>query len=74
MTYLEKVMQVIKFETELLTEAEVKRLRGFIWIAIREGSCPGNYFDGAPTTDSPREVCSFPCGRSCEECWNSEAK
>lgn len=55
-TYLEKIIRVVKVDEELLTEM------------ILDKFCPGEIFDGAAQKDDRR--CNRPY--SCVECWCSE--
>lgn len=69
MTYIEKIMQAIKVDRELLSEEAARRLKEvLIRLTIMEDTCPGSFFSSVPC---PLE--STP-KMSCEDCWKQEAR
>lgn len=72
MTYLEKIMAVVKVDDELLTPCEAELLRcslsKFFNRRLVENLCPGHFFYGASHF---RYRCDF--GFDCVRCWNQEA-
>ena len=48
MTYLEKVMQAVKLDKELLTEEQADQLKETFQPAIGTNFCPGDFIIGGP--------------------------
>lgn len=69
MTYIEKIMQAIHFDRELLPDESARSLKeAIIRSAIIENTCPGRFFSSAPCPlgSTPK--------MSCEDCWKQEAR
>lgn len=66
MKYIEKVMQAIKVDRELLTEGRRRRITTSIEHMICDRYCPHEFLD--------IEDLSPNCDTCCEDCWNQEAK
>lgn len=73
MTYLERIMNAMKVDDELLTPHEAELLRGTLSEFFNHGlvlsSCPGHFFDGVSHF---RYYCDF--GFDCVRCWDQEAR
>lgn len=71
MTYSDKVMQGIKFDSELLAPRETEKLRFCIATRLHAAfGCPGDVFAGAPSQSGgncPERLC-------CMNCWDQEAE
>ena len=71
MTYLEKVMSDISFDTERLSAYEIERLREIIGWQIRSQLCPSDItFLKGPGPNK----CPLRDARACrDQCWDTEA-
>ncbi|MDY2985906.1 MAG: hypothetical protein SOR75_11355 [Synergistes jonesii] len=69
MTYLEKVMQRIKLDKELLTEEQAEKLKEEMQPVIGANFCPGDFIIGGPM--QMNHTC--PKSIHCWICWHQEA-
>ena len=69
MTYLEKVMQAVKLDKELLTEEQADQLKETFQPAIGTNFCPGDFIIGGPM--QVKNTC--PNSIHCWCCWTQEA-
>ena len=69
MTYIEKVMQAVKFDKELLTEEQADQLKETFQPAIGTNFCPGDFIIGGPM--QVKNTC--PKSIHCWCCWTQEA-
>lgn len=71
MTYLEKVMSAIRFDTERLSAYEIEKLREIIGWQICSQLCPSDItFLKGPGPNS----CVFRAAGACwDQCWDMEA-
>lgn len=71
MTYLEKVMSAIRFDTERLSAYEIERLREIIGWQIRSQLCPSDItFLKGP---GPNKCPLLDVGSCRDQCWDTEA-
>lgn len=70
MTYLEKLLGMVKINRELLDEQKVKKLTQYFERYIPSDFCPSEFFIGAPGPDT-NQRCLF--HRTCKDCWDQEA-
>ncbi len=74
MTYLEKLMTAIRFDDEMLTADEIKKLRVIIrgWLCIR--LCPSDIkFLQGPGPGPQHLRFLYPRGTCTTQCWDKEA-
>lgn len=67
MTYIEKIMQAIKIDKEILTEDQRLRLTEGIEHIIRDRYCPADFLESVTEQECKGT-------NHCEDCWNREAK
>lgn len=72
MTYLEKVMQAVKLDKELLTAGQVVDLNAEIRLAVIHNFCPGDFFLGSTTLKACRKKSK--AAMTCWDCWYQEAE
>lgn len=79
MTYLEKVMQAVKFDKELLDLTEQSlayfkdAVKDGVGSALSDEYCPGFFFTGAPSQDDDKTCLEkLDCDSDCFDCWNQE--
>lgn len=70
MTYLEKLLGMVKINRELLDEQKVKKLTQCFEQYISSDFCPSEFFIGAPGPDT-NQRCYF--HGTCKDCWDQEA-
>ena len=77
MTYIEKLMSAVKFDDEMLTGEDIKRLKTHLRDIVTEADCPEMYESlrkyGAPgpvQLENEDYGCEFAGG--CELCWAQE--